>query len=79
MRPARRCCAPVVGAGVQAVVQEVGGAVGQQRVALHLAEADAAAELAALDRLTRERVHRPRGPHLPPPSPSFTAAAHSLH
>jgi hypothetical protein len=63
---------------VQAVVQEVGGPVGQQRIALHLAEADAAAELAALDRLPRQRVHRPRGPHLPAPSPRSIAAAHSL-
>ena len=41
---------------MQAVVQDVGSAVGQQRVALHLSEADAAAELAALDGLLSELV-----------------------
>lgn len=59
----------VVGAPVQAVVQEVGRPVRQQRVALHLPEADAAPELAALDRLPRQRVDRPRRPYLPPRCP----------
>ena len=36
----------------------------QQRVALHLAEADAAAGLAPLDRLAGERVDGPDGAHL---------------
>lgn len=45
-------------------MQEVGGAVRQQRVALHLAEADAAAELAALDGLTRHGVDGARGADL---------------
>jgi hypothetical protein len=46
------------------VVQQVGRAVREQRVALHLAKADAAAELAPLDRLPRQRVHRPDRAHL---------------
>ena len=46
----------VVAAQVQAVVEQVRGAVRQQRVALHLAEADAAAGLAALDGLARQGV-----------------------
>lgn len=54
----------VVGAQVQPVMQQVGGAVRQQRVALHLAEADAAAGLAALDGLARQRVHGPDGADL---------------
>lgn len=54
----------VVGGGVEAVMQEVGSAVGQQRVSLHLAKADAAAKLAPFYRLVRQRVHRARRPHL---------------
>lgn len=52
---------------MQAVVQEVRSAVGQQRVALHLPEADAAAKFAPLYWLVRQRVHWARRPHLPVP------------
>ncbi|KAG5459468.1 MAG: hypothetical protein BJ554DRAFT_127 [Olpidium bornovanus] len=48
----------------QAVLQEVRHAVGEQRVALHLAEADASGALAAFQRLLREVVHRARRPDL---------------
>ena len=50
---------------MEAVVQEVCSAVCQQRVSLHLPEPDAAAKLAPLYRLVRQRVHRTRRPHLP--------------
>lgn len=48
----------VVTGGVQSVVEEVRRAVREQRVALHLPEADAAAELAPLDGLVSQRVDR---------------------
>lgn len=54
----------IIRAEHEAVVQEERGAVSEERVALHFAEADAAAELAALDRLTGEVVHWPRGADL---------------
>lgn len=49
---------------MEAVVKEIGGAVRQQRVALHLAEAHAAPGLAALDGLAGERVDGPDGADL---------------
>ena len=45
-------------------MEEVRRAVGEQRIALHLAKADAAAEFAPLDRLPRQGVHRAYRPHL---------------
>eukprot|EP00963_Diacronema_lutheri_P012399 scaffold1724_cov341-Pavlova_lutheri.AAC.75 len=54
----------VVGRGVQAVVEQEGSAVRQQRIPLHLSEADAAAQLASLDRLSRQRIHRSSRTHL---------------
>lgn len=54
----------VIGAPVQAIMQQVGGPVSQKRVPLHLAEPNPAAELAPLYWLVRERVDRARGPHL---------------
>mmetsp|Transcript_2207 Transcript_2207/g.6657 ORF Transcript_2207/g.6657 Transcript_2207/m.6657 type:complete len:452 (-) Transcript_2207:1102-2457(-) len=54
----------LIGAVEEAVVEEEGGAVCKERVALHLAQADAAVELAPLDGLPRLRVHRALGAHL---------------
>ncbi len=56
---------------MQAVVEDVRGAVRQQGVALHLAQPDAAAELAALDGLLGERVVGPRGADLQGRKPGF--------
>ncbi|GIX64658.1 aldehyde dehydrogenase family protein [Babesia caballi] len=53
-----------VGAVHEAVLQESRGAVGDQRVALHLAETDAAAVLAALDGLLGDGVDGAGGPDL---------------
>lgn len=55
----------LVGAVEQAVLQQEGGAVRDERVALHLAEAHAAPAAPPLDGLPRERVHGARGAHLP--------------
>ena len=49
---------------MEPVVEEVGRAVGQQAVALHLAEPDAAAQLAALYGLAGQGVDRAHGPDL---------------
>lgn len=54
----------VVAAAVQAVVQQVGRPVRQQGVALHLAKADAATHLAALDGLHDDWVDRTRRANL---------------
>lgn len=54
----------VVAARVQAVVQEVGGAMREQRVAFHLPESDPPAQLAPLDGLARQRIYAPCRPHL---------------
>lgn len=56
--------APSLLAPSSPVVQQVGGSMRQQRVALHLSKADAAAKLAALDGLPGERVDGARGPNL---------------
>ena len=48
----------VVGAGVQAVMQEICGTVSQQGVTLHFTEPDSTAELASLDWLVGLRIHR---------------------
>lgn len=50
----------LVGAVEQAVVQQEGGAVRGERVALHLSEAHAAAAPPPLHGLPRQRVHRAR-------------------
>ena len=57
---------------MQAVVQQIGSAMSQQCVALHLAKADASAQLAPLDRLPRQRVDRPRAAHLRPQHTRFS-------
>ena len=46
----------VVTAAVQSVVQQVCGAMGQQRIALHFSKADASTKFAALDGLLRDVV-----------------------
>lgn len=53
-----------VGAVHEAVVEEEGGTVAEEGVALHLPQADAALILAALDGLPRELVHGARGSNL---------------
>ena len=60
---------------MQAVVQEVGSAVRQQSIPLHLSEANAAAQLAALDGLPGQGVDWPEGPHLAQPRCSRRLAA----
>lgn len=51
-------------AAVQPVVQQVGGPVCQQAVALHLPKANASTHLAPLDGLTRQLVHLACGANL---------------
>lgn len=48
----------------EALVEVGGGAVGEEAVALHLAELDAAVPAAVLHRLPRQRVHRAGVPEL---------------
>lgn len=53
-----------VGAVEQAVLQQEGRAVGQQRIPLHLPKADPAFHVPPLDGLVGDGVSGPRGPHL---------------
>ena len=45
-------------------MQQVGSPMGQQGIAFHFPEADPAPQLAPLDGLPRQGIHRPEGPHL---------------
>lgn len=60
------------------VVQQVGRAVRQQRVALHLPKPDAAAKLAPLDGLPCQRVDGARGAHLGRAAGASRAARENL-
>ena len=54
----------IIRAVVQSIVYQVRGAVGQQRVALHLSEANPTTKLAALDGLPCQRIHAAGRPNL---------------
>jgi hypothetical protein len=67
---------PALPAAVQPVMQEVGSAVCQQAVTLHLSEADASTHLAPLDGLTGQLIHLACRAHLQEQNSMKASAEH---